>query len=271
MAIFGKKSKALEKLKAEIEDAIIAFEKDRTQAKKDYAFSLVNKLYGMEEYYVYFERINNTLSYEEENAIKRKEIICNIVITLGVCYLGYGFYLIYKFYNKNDKEYKSAFDNKYYRDFPASYGPEIVEYLIKKNVTEDSFSASLVNLIYKKNIGYESIDKKDYKLTLLSEDNLTTAEKRLVLCVFDNDKEMTLKKLKKNAKSSYDSFIRRYNTWKDEVIYEATNYVVKSEDINDYIKKIKDNKIRITATSKLQFPVISLIRLILFLIFCIRL
>lgn len=216
--------KALEKLKAEIEDAIIAFEKDRTQANKDYALSLVNKLYGMEEYYVYFERINNTLSYEEENAIKRKEIICNIVITLGVCYLGFGFYLVYKFYNKNDKEYKSAFDNKYYRDFPASYGPEIVEYLIKKNVTEDSFSASLLNLIYKKNIGYESIDKKDYKLTLLSEDNLTTAEKRLVLCVFDNDKEMTLKKLKKNAKSSYDSFIRRYNTWKDEVIYEAKNY-----------------------------------------------
>ncbi len=45
------------------------------------------------------------------------------------------------------------------------------------------------------------------------------------------------------------------NSFKEN-IYEATNYVVKSEDINDYIKKIKDNKIRITATSKLQFPVI---------------
>ena len=41
--------KRLEELKAEIERAIVNFENDRTQANKDYAISLVDKLYGYPE------------------------------------------------------------------------------------------------------------------------------------------------------------------------------------------------------------------------------
>ena len=58
---------------------------------------------------------------------------------------------------------------EYYRDFPGNYGPEVLEYLIDKNVTEKSLSATILNLIYKKVLKVEKIDNKkkdDYKLIL---------------------------------------------------------------------------------------------------------
>ena len=63
---------------------------------------------------------------------------------------------------------KTDFAMEYYRDFPENYGPEVLEYLLNKNVTEKSLSATILNLIYKKVLKVEAIDadKKDYRLIL---------------------------------------------------------------------------------------------------------
>lgn len=220
----------LEQLKIEIEEAIDVFEKDRTQKNKDYALYLVDKLYGYPEYDEYMNRLNSMLSYEEEAKLKRDKIIGNVISGLCVIYLGYGIYLLIKFYNKHDKEYKSSFTGEYYRDFPNTYGPEIVEYLTSKSVTSNSFSASLLNLIYKKNIGYEVIDKKNYKLKVVSRDNLTDSESKLIDCIFGSKEEITLKELKKNAKNDYNSFRTKYDAWNRSVIKdgESKNFFEKS-------------------------------------------
>ena len=55
---------------------------------------------------------------------------------------------------------KTAFTMEYFRDFLGSYGPEVLEYLIDKNITEKSLSATILNLIYKKVLKVEVINKK---------------------------------------------------------------------------------------------------------------
>ena len=79
----------------------------------------------------------------------------------------------------------------------------------------------LLNLIYKKNIGYEVIDKKNYTLKLLSKDNLTDSELKLINCIFVVGDTITLKELKKNAKCCYDLFRKRYDFWQQSVIKDG--------------------------------------------------
>ena len=55
---------------------------------------------------------------------------------------------LYKIYKKYDKEYKANFNAKYYRDFPAEYSPEIVSYLMYKDINDNSFSASVFNAFH---------------------------------------------------------------------------------------------------------------------------
>lgn len=213
--------KKLEELYKKIEEAIIIFKNDRTQKNKDYALSLINGIYGTSEYEYYYNEVNSILSYEEERALFIKKIISFVFSCGCFIYLGYGLYNIYKFYQKYDKEYKASFNNKYYRDFPFEYGPEYVEYLIDNNISTVSFSASILNLIYKKNISYEEIDKKNYSLKLINKDNISDSEEKLINCIFGNKNVITLKELKVNAKNNYYSFISKYNSWNKKSIDEA--------------------------------------------------
>ena len=215
--------KKLEELKKQIEEAITKFEQDRTQANKDYAISLVEQLNGYEEYDIYMHRINSTLSYEEEREIKIEKTIGKIIDVFCIVYIIVTIYLMYRFYNAHDKEYKATFDNKYYRDFPSENGPEIVEYLLKRNITTASFSASILSLIYKKKIEYEKLSKNDYKLKLVTKEGLTESEEKLVRCVFENSKEITLKGLKKRASRNYDMFASNYSSWQNTCLKEGKN------------------------------------------------
>lgn len=213
--------KKLEELYKKIEEAIIVFKNDRTQKNKDYVLSLIDEINGSDKYEYYYNEVNSILSYEEEKALYVKKIISCILSCAGIIYLGYGIYLIYKFYQKYDKEYKANFNNKYYRDFPFEYGPEYVEYLINNKITNVSFSASILNLIYKKNIVYEEISKKNYKLKLVSRENLSNPEIKLVACVFNKFDEITLKQLKNSAKVFYERFIENYNDWQNSALDAA--------------------------------------------------
>ena len=222
--------KKLEELKEKIEQAINDFEKDRTQVKKDYAISLVEKLYGYEEYDLYMYRLNNTLSYEEEEELKRNKTIGNIINYLCITYLVFGIYLFYRFYTNHDKEYKPIFNHEYYRDFPKEYGPEKVDYLVNGQVSSKSFTAMILNLIYQKKIEFEKLEKNNYKLKLINQDNLANSEKNLIKCIFGKKEEVTLKELKANAKKNYDEFTNNYRSWQQNATNEskAMNFYEKS-------------------------------------------
>ena len=222
--------KKLEELKEKIEQAINDFEKDRTQVKKDYAISLVEKLYGYEEYDLYMYRLNNTLSYEEEEELKRNKTIGNIINYLCITYLVFGIYLFYRFYTNHDKEYKPIFNHEYYRDFPKEYGPEKVDYLVNGQVSSKSFTAMILNLIYQKKIEFEKLEKNNYKLKLINQDNLANSEKNLIKCIFGKKEEVTLKELKTNAKKNYDEFTNNYRLWQQNATNEskAMNFYEKS-------------------------------------------
>ena len=124
-------------------------------------------------------------------------------------------------YLREKKMKKTAFNMEYFRDFPASYGPEVLEYLIDKNVTEKSLSATILNLIYKKVLKVEVIDKKlkdDYKLVLQEYDeaSLTETERitlNLIINEIGNSKEVVLSTIKKHCSSlnNANRFMELYN------------------------------------------------------------
>ena len=77
-------------------------------------------------------------------------------------------------YKKYDKERTPKFNLEYNREFIDDYNVEVIDYLMNSNITPNAMSASIMNLIYKKNIKAEKIleEKDGYKFTLLNRDNL---------------------------------------------------------------------------------------------------
>ncbi|HIR59243.1 MAG TPA: DUF2207 domain-containing protein [Candidatus Onthousia excrementipullorum] len=147
-------------------------------------------------------------------------------------------------YLREKKMKETAFNMEYFRDFPGSYGPEVLEYLLDKNVTEKSLSATILNLIYKKVLKVEVIDRKlkdDYKLILqeYDESSLTETEKialNLIINEIGNSKEVVLSTIKKhcstlsnanNVMDLYNDFIKTSkNLGKSENFFAKTPGIV---------------------------------------------
>jgi len=160
------------------------------------------------------------------NLVKYLTIVFySLVITLGL--------LIYFKYGKSPK---SNYYSKYNREFIDDYNVEVIDYLMNKKITPNAMSASILNLVYKKNISVkettsvEKVKNKECKFTLENTDNLNESETILIEFLFDkvgkkklneeSKKEFTTIDLKKYAKGTKtcDKFISSYNTWKDNVI-----------------------------------------------------
>ena len=159
----------------------------------------------------------------EREKIQRQNMILIIVSSIwGVIAIS----LAVSVYLRERKMKKTTFNMEYFRDFPASYGPEVLEYLLDKNVTEKSLSATILNLIYKKVLKVEVINKKrkdDYKLVLqeYDESSLTETERialNLIINEIGNSKEVVLSNIKKHCSSLsnanrvmdlYNDFIRK--------------------------------------------------------------
>ena len=172
----------------------------------------------------------------ERERIQRQNmilIIASSVWALIAISLAVGVYLR----EKNMK--KTAFNMEYFRDFPASYGPEVLEYLLDKNVTEKSLSATILNLIYKKVLKVEVIDRKlkdDYKLVLQEYDeaSLTETEKialNLIINEIGNSKEVVLSTIRKHCSTLsnanrvmdlYNDFIRKSKSLGKSELFFAT-------------------------------------------------
>ena len=139
-----------------------------------------------------------------------------------------------------DRELKSNFKNKYYREIIDDYPIYCVEYLLNKTITEKTMSASILNLIYKKNIAIEETDKKhEYIFKLKNNKKLSSTEQKLVDLLFNevgNGESFTSKDLKKAAKT--ESYYDAQKAWKTAVEAEA-------EDQNFYYTEDKFKKIAI--------------------------
>ena len=184
------------------------------------------------------EQLNILASYTTEGeypALKQrydeiKEIVDARMKTLNTVYGGIAIiYVIamiiyvYRIYLKYDKELKVP-HIEYFRDIPNNYGPACVDYLFKRKIDNNSFSATLLNLISDKVIRYEKIDKKNYKI--IYHDNvrpLLEEEEKLITWVFEektDGKETTLEAFKKKAKS-YSSFISDFELFKKTALQHA--------------------------------------------------
>lgn len=161
---------------------------------------------------------------EEARKEEKEKQMTQMYLSIGdvIWLFGLGI-IIVVIYLKYDKEYNSQFQGDYYREFPQEYGPEIVGYLIHKSIQDDDLSASILNLIYKKKITFDVIGK-DYQLKKVNEEGLNDSESKLMRLLFSDQLEVTLSTLKKEAKSSYESFITRYQAWKNSAIKEAKSY-----------------------------------------------
>ena len=146
---------------------------------------------------------------------------------LGSVYLVLLVLLFVYIYIKYDKELKTNFDMEYNREFIDDYDVTNIEYLFDKKITEKAFSTSILNLIYKKNIKIEQIDKKDYKLIKVNTDNLSESEEYLMKMIFDNigNKEyVLLSQIKKYAKEIHGTtseFLTSFTTWQNKVTSES--------------------------------------------------
>ena len=134
--------------------------------------------------------------------------------------------IIYRTYNKYDKEYKAQFTGKYYRDFPNNYGPEIVQYLFEHKIDNKGLSSAILNLIADKVIKLESKGKTHTFIYNQEGRNLKPSDQELLNWLFvkiGKNNRVTLTEFK-NAGKSYESFLNNYNYWKQEALKEAQGY-----------------------------------------------
>lgn len=193
-----------------------------------------------------------------ETARKREKMLQALAIImeilLGIWLIGL-IVIVYKFYNKNDKEYRSEFNGKYFRDFPEEYTPSTVSYLMNKSINNLSFNAGILDLIRKKAITIEevTIDKKglfknkqqkDYKLSRnmnFNLDTLSTSEKKLfnlLIGTVGNGDYVILGDMKEFSKD-YDNakrLISGYDSWRYACESEA-----ETEEFYENTKKEKTN------------------------------
>lgn len=171
---------------------------------------------------------------EEANAVRDQiKFVNNSVILLTIVwYLALIISLIILFYKKKQAD-KTSFDMDYLREFPATYGPETLSYLLKKKITEDSFGASLLMLIEKKVLKVENNpdNKKDFYLIKLENiEDITSSEEiilDLIINEIGNGEKVSLKDIKKYGRTTTKAqkFIRKYNKWNKE----STNNAKKED------------------------------------------
>lgn len=141
-------------------------------------------------------------------------------------------------YYKYGKSPKASYYSKYNREFIDDYNVEVIDYLMKRQISPNALSASIMNLIYKKNISAKEIDEdkkkvKNYEFTLENKNNLNNSENILIDFLFDtvgknklnekNQKVFTTKDLKSYASGTKtcSNFIKSYTAWKESVVSEG--------------------------------------------------
>lgn len=169
-------------------------------------------------------KVEKERANEANNKREKAKALMLIANILGIAYIIGTILLFIYIYIKYDKEYKSDFKGKYYRTINDSYAPEDVEYLMNKKISANALTASILNLIRKKNIVVDKAEGKDnYLFTLKNNKNLTKSEEKLIEFLFNyvgDGKTFESKDMKKKSKqvvSNKNLFYESYIEWKAEV------------------------------------------------------
>ncbi len=169
------------------------------------------------------------------------------VVSVNIIWL-VGLLLIFIYtYLKFDKEHSSRFNLEYHREFPADYGPETVEFLLKKKITTVSLSAAILNIIQKKAFMVKEVTdnkkKKDYILVNArgKDEKLTEDEtyiKTWLLNEYGNGEEVKLKDITKASRTekSARKFIREYDKWLMMVKTKAEKENFFEDNLNSKMK-----------------------------------
>ena len=202
----------------------------RTIVPKDGFNELLFKKIGNEEVKTSIIEHEDEIVAKDLEKIKKNKTLFYTFEGLSVIYYVILIIVWIYVYKKYDKERTPKFNLEYNREFIDDYNVEVIDYLMNSNITPNAMSASIMNLIYKKNIKAEKIleEKDGYKFTLLNRDNLNETENYLVDFLFDRvgtNNEFTTSKLKKYAKSTQtcDIFMNSYTKWKNKVIEDGKN------------------------------------------------
>lgn len=185
--------------------------------------------------------LDKVLKYEEKmadeaNQIRKRERIKYYGVLALTWLWGIGMItIVLRFNLKYDKEYRSDFTSKYYREFPSNDTPPMIEYLMEKKVGTNALSATILDLVYRKVIKVEKVPgkrKDDYRFIYQPEQvislELSPAEKILIDWLFQKSQQDTskeesilLSEFQKNAKCNYEAFLSSYEDWKSIVETEA--------------------------------------------------
>ncbi len=168
---------------------------------------------------------------EEANRVREQIKRQNfIIISISVFWYFLTIAAIVYFVISKKKNKKTTFEQDYYRDFPGDYGPEILEYLLKKNVTELGMSASILNIIEKKVFKVEenTEKEKDYHLILVDKEMKNLTEQEKLLCdLFINQigdgTKVSMSEVRKYGKSRINGqkLLEQYDIWRKNAISEG--------------------------------------------------
>ena len=192
----------------------------------------------------HMEALDNIIEVETERADVANALRAtlrskrNVAVVLSWILIASTLGLAIFIFLKYGKSPKSSYYSKYNREFIDDYNVEVIDYLMKRQMTPNALSASIMNLIYKKNISVNEMatEKKkehDYEFTLENLDNLNDSEHILVEFLFDkvgvgklnekNQKKFTTIDLKNyaNGTKTCNTFINSYTKWKNNVLQKG--------------------------------------------------
>lgn len=224
----GVKASIDEVFTGESVDIRLTFDKSLIDETKIYKKSNVNALDKIIEVETKRAEVANNL--REELILKRNIVIYGTII-IYILVIGLSILIYFKY----GKSPKSNYYSKYNREFIDDYNVEIIDYLMHKKITPNAMSASIMNLVYKKNLKVEEIvtekgKKKNYDFTLENIDNLNESENILVDFLFDRvGKNRTNSEGKKmfstidlkayaSGTKTCNTFINSYTKWKNNVL-----------------------------------------------------
>lgn len=219
-----------EVLSGESVDIRLTFDKSLVTSVSSSKKSNVNALNKIIEVETARADVANKLREE----LKSKYDFCKyatITIYIMIVILGIWIYLKY------GKSPKSGYYSKYNREFIDDYNVEVIDYLMNKRITPNAMSASIMNLIYKKNLSVKEISndskQKDYTFILENLENINESEQILIEFLFNKVGKSTLNEegkkvfttidLKKYASGTKtcNTFISSYTKWKNDVLKKA--------------------------------------------------
>ena len=191
----------------------------------------------------YITTLDDIIAVETQRAdaanLLRKDLLSKRTTAVWISWIMIGSILVLGIiiYFKYGKSPKSSYYSKYNREFIEDYNVEVIDYLMNRKITPNALSASIMNLIYKKNISAKEIDGskkgKDYEFTLFNTEKLNDSEIMLVEFLFDtvgkkkvneaNQKIFTTKDLKSYASGTKtcNFFIKSYTAWKNNVLQKG--------------------------------------------------